>query len=52
MNLLYDKSDLPHAKKLRDDRFVWLQDLGASDISETPLDEAGFLFSYQHGDEQ
>jgi hypothetical protein len=52
MKLLYDKADLPHASKLRDERFAWLQALGASELSEVPLDEPGFLFSYQHGDDE
>ncbi len=51
MKLLYDKADLLHAKKLRDERFAWLQALGASDLSVTPPDEEGFFFGYQHGDE-
>lgn len=51
MKLLYDKSDLAHAKKLRDDRYTWLQSLGAADLSVTPSDEEGFFFGYQHGDE-
>jgi hypothetical protein len=52
MKLLYDKADLPHASKLRDERFAWLQALGASELSEVQLDEPGFLFSYQHGDDE
>lgn len=51
LKLLYDKNDLPHAKKLRDERFTWLLDLGATELSETPLGDEGFLFAYQHGDE-
>lgn len=51
MKLFYDKSDLPHAKKLRDNRFTWLQSLGATDLSLAPLDEEGFFFAYEHGDE-
>jgi hypothetical protein len=50
MRLLYDKSDLAHAKKLRDDRFNWLETLGATEISTTPLDQEGYFFGYQHGD--
>src|SRR5688572_15538506 len=51
MLLLYDKDDLPHCKKLRDERFRWLMELGAVELSETPLGGEGFLFGYQHGDE-
>jgi hypothetical protein len=51
MKLLYDKSDLPHAKRLRDDRFKWLQTLGVAEILKTHLDEEGYFFGYQHGDE-
>jgi hypothetical protein len=51
LKLLYDKNDLPHAKKLRDERFNWLKQLGAFELSETPLKDAGFLFSYQHGED-
>jgi hypothetical protein len=51
LKLLYDQHDLPHAKKLRDGRFRWLADLGASELSTTALDEAGFLFGYEHGEE-
>jgi hypothetical protein len=52
MKLLYDKSDLPHAVQLRDNRFEWLQALGAVELSQSVLDEEGFFFGYQHGDEQ
>ncbi len=51
MKLLYDKDDVPNARKLRDDRIKWLKELGAVALSETPLDDEGFLFSYQHSDE-
>ena len=51
MKLLYDKNDLPDAKKLRDDRFKWLTELGAAELSETSPADEGFLFAYQHGDE-
>lgn len=51
MKLLYDKDDLPHAVKLRDDRIKWLRELGAVELSEMPLNVEGFLFSYQHSDE-
>lgn len=50
LKLLYDQHDLPHAKKLRDGRFRWLADLGASELSTASLNEAGFLFGYEHGD--
>lgn len=49
MKLLYDQNDLQHSKKLRDDRFLWLKELGATELSETDLDDAGFLFGYEHG---
>jgi hypothetical protein len=51
MKLFYDKHDLPDAKKLRDKRLDWLVEMEATELSTTPLDEAGFLFSYEHGDE-
>jgi hypothetical protein len=49
MNLLYDKSDLKHAKKLGDNRLRWLQELAASELSEAAMDEPGFLFCYDLG---
>ena len=52
MKLLYDKHDLPHAAKLRDERYKWLLELGADELSESPLDDEGFLFAYQHGEER
>src|SRR6267154_6798046 len=52
MKLLYDPYDLPHAKKLRDERFRWLIEMGAVELSRTSLDEHGFLFAYQHGDDR
>lgn len=51
MKLFYDKNDLQHSKKLRDDRFTWLEELGATELSEADPDDAGFLFGYEHGDE-
>lgn len=51
MKLLYDKNDLSHSKKMRDDRFKWLADLGAAELSSIAADEEGFLFGYEHGDE-
>jgi hypothetical protein len=52
LKLLYDKNDLPHSKKLRDERFNWLTDLGAAELSSSAADEEGFLFGYEHGDEK
>ena len=52
LKLLYDKNDLPHAKKMRDDRFKWLDELGAAELSSVSADAEGFLFGYEHGDEQ
>jgi hypothetical protein len=52
LRLFFAKSDLPFAKKLRDDRFNWLHNLGASEISKAPLDQEGYFFGYDHGDEQ
>lgn len=51
MKLFYDKNDLQHSKKLRDDRFTWLKELGATELSEADPHDAGFLFGYEHGDE-
>jgi hypothetical protein len=48
--LLFDPSDLPDTKKLRDQRFEWLIELGAREISEVPLSQPGFLFGYERGD--
>ncbi len=52
MRLFYDKNDLPHSKKLRDQRFDWLKELGASDLEEAAAEEDGFLFGYENGEEQ
>lgn len=52
MKLLYDKNDLPHAKKLRDSRYQWLKDLGAAELSELSPTDEGFVFAYQHGNAQ
>ena len=49
MRLLYDKSDLKHAGKLGDNRLRWLQELGATELSDVGLDEPGFLFGYDLG---
>ncbi len=49
MKLLYDSDDFPHAKKLKDERFKWLQELGASDLREEAAEVTGFLFGYWHG---
>jgi len=51
MKVLYDKNDLPYANTLPDGRFEWLIGLGATELSELGVDEAGFLFGYDHGDE-
>lgn len=50
MKLLYDKNDLQHSEKLRDDRFSWLKELGAIELSEADPNESGFLFGYEQGD--
>jgi hypothetical protein len=49
MKLFFDKHDLVNAKKLRDERFTWLRDLGAMELSEASQEEAGFLFGYDQG---
>jgi hypothetical protein len=49
MRLLYDSSDFPHAKKLKDERFQWLQELGATDVRKEASEVSGFLFGYWHG---
>jgi hypothetical protein len=51
MLLCYDKNDLIHAVKLRDERFNWLHELGAIELSQAPTDAAGFLFGYENGEE-
>ena len=50
MKLFYDRNDLAHAKKLKDDRFKWLQDLGATELSESSPEGIGFLFGYEQGE--
>lgn len=52
MKLFYDKHDLPHAVPLKDERFRWLCELGAQEISEAALDDEGYLFAYQHADDR
>ena len=42
--LVYDPSDLPPAKKLKDDRFDWLRKLGAVELQELQPDDDGVLF--------
>lgn len=51
MQLFYDKSDFPYAKKLKDDRLKWLQELGAIELSQAQANADGFLFGYHHGTE-
>ena len=51
MKLVYDSGDLANAKKLKDDRFEWLQELGAVELAELRSGDCGFLFSYEHGTE-
>jgi len=50
MKLFYDRNDLTHAKKLKDDRFKWLQDLGATELLASNSQDIGFLFGYEHGE--
>lgn len=50
MKLVYDRNDLPNAKKLKDDRFDWLRELGATELSKVQRSDKGFLFSYEHGE--
>jgi hypothetical protein len=50
MQLFYDSNDLSHAKKLRDERFSWLEELGAGTSDQAEPEDEGFLFGYQqHG---
>ena len=51
ISLVFDKNDLRHSEKLRDNRFRWLSELGATEVSEAAHDAAGFLFGYENGDE-
>jgi len=51
VKLFYDEFDLPIAAKLRDPRLAWLLELGAEEISRAAVDDEGFLFAYQHGDD-
>lgn len=50
MKLFYDRNDLANASKLRDDRFRWLRELGAAELSESKPEDSGFLFTYEHGE--
>jgi hypothetical protein len=50
MKLVYDSNDLENAKKLKDDRFVWLRELGAVELHGLQPDDQGFLFSYEYGE--
>lgn len=50
MKVFYDQTDLAHAKKLKDDRFKWLCELGATELSSSTPTDRGFLFGYEHGD--
>jgi hypothetical protein len=49
MHLFYDAHDLPHAGKLHDGRFQWLQELGAVELNQADRQATGFLFGYQQG---
>ena len=49
--VLFDKNDLPDAKKLKDERIGWLQELDATEIHTADHSEDGFLFGYHHGNE-
>jgi len=50
MQLYYDQRDLADAKKLRDERFKWLQELGATELANVGPDSEGFLIGYQYGE--
>lgn len=50
LQLFYDHNDFPNARKLKDERFHWLQDIGAVDLGESQPDATGFLFSYHYSD--
>jgi hypothetical protein len=50
--LLYDSRDLVFAEKLRDKRFQWLQEMGASELGELAFHVRGFLFGYEQGQEK
>jgi len=52
MKLFYDQQDLPDAERLRDKRFEWLIDLQAAEIAQSKLDDAGFLFGYERGEDR
>lgn len=51
MKLFYDRRDIPNAARLRDDRLRWLQELGATELGDASLDDQGFLFGYEHGEQ-
>ena len=51
LKLVYDRYDLPNAKKLGDNRLSWLQELGATELFDCRPDDRGFLFSYEQGEE-
>lgn len=50
MQMFFDRNDLTDAKKLKDKRFHWLNEIGAIELAEAHTDATGFLFSYQHGE--
>jgi hypothetical protein len=52
MLLIYDKNDLPTAKKLHDERLKWLQELGATELADVGPEDSGFLFGYAQGIDQ
>ena len=52
MKLFYDRNDLPHAKRLKDDRFKWLGELCATELSDSTPNDTGFLFGYEQGEGQ
>ncbi len=43
---------MPIAKKLKDRRFQWLDELGAVELASLRTEELGFLFRYQYGPEE
>jgi hypothetical protein len=47
MKLFYDSSDLAIAKKLKDSRLAWIQELGGLEISLAEPSDEGYFFGYQ-----
>jgi len=52
MRLLYEAKHFERCEKLGDQRYLWLDDLGAAPLHEATPDEEGFLFSLDAGTDE